>query len=333
MQTIQNRRRFLASISAAGAIGLVGARTSTAEEAPLETTAVRFVNAPALCLAPQYLAEERLRADGFQFSEVAADAGVASALLLARGEADFCIDFASGFIIPAAAGEPIKMLAGLHSGCYQLVAQDGIDSVLDLKGKRVGAGVNLKSDPYVFVSAMLSYVGLDPRTDIEWVTSAEAEPMQLFMDGKVDAFLCFGSECPALREGKIGRVIVSGALDRPWSQYFCCLIAASANFVQSYPVATKRVLRTIFDAADRCIADPAVAARVVVERGYAKRYDLALEAFKEIRYSAWREFDPEDTVRFFSLRLHENGMIESGPQEIIAKGTDWRFLNELKREM
>jgi NitT/TauT family transport system substrate-binding protein len=27
------------------------------------------------------------------------------------------------------------------------------------------------------------------------------------------------------------------------------------------------------------------------------------------------------------------GMIKSSPQEIIAEGTDWRFLDELEREM
>ena len=47
---------------------------------------------------------------------------------------------------------------------------------------------------------------------------------------------------------------------------------------------------------------------------------------KEIPYGQWREYDPEDTVRFYALRLHEVGMIKSSPQKIIAQGTDWRFL-------
>jgi NitT/TauT family transport system substrate-binding protein len=47
----------------------------------------------------------------------------------------------------------------------------------------------------------------------------------------------------------------------------------------------------------------------------------------------WRDYDPEDTVRFYALRLHEAGMLKSTPQKIIAQGTDWRFLNELKQEL
>jgi len=52
-----------------------------------------------------------------------------------------------------------------------------------------------------------------------------------------------------------------------------------------------------------------------------------------IPYSAWREYDPEDTVRYYALRLHETGFIKSTPQKIIAEATDWRFLDEIKREL
>jgi NitT/TauT family transport system substrate-binding protein len=47
----------------------------------------------------------------------------------------------------------------------------------------------------------------------------------------------------------------------------------------------------------------------------------------------WREYDPADTLRFYALRLHEAGMIQSSPNALIAEGTDWRFVNELKREL
>ena len=58
-----------------------------------------------------------------------------------------------------------------------------------------------------------------------------------------------------------------------------------------------------------------------------------VQSLKELPYAAWREYDADDAVRFYALRLHELGMITSTPQQIIARGTDWRFLNELKREL
>jgi NitT/TauT family transport system substrate-binding protein len=54
---------------------------------------------------------------------------------------------------------------------------------------------------------------------------------------------------------------------------------------------------------------------------------------RELPYDKWREYDPEDTIRFYALRLHEAGFINSSPQKIIADSADWRFLDELKREL
>ena len=54
---------------------------------------------------------------------------------------------------------------------------------------------------------------------------------------------------------------------------------------------------------------------------------------QSIQYGKWREFDPEDALRFFALRMQEVGVIKSTPQRIIAQGTDWRFLNQLRKEL
>jgi NitT/TauT family transport system substrate-binding protein len=128
-------------------------------------------------------------------------------------------------------------------------------------------------------------------------------------------------------------VVVNMATDRPWSQYFCCMVVGNRDFVRQHPVATKRVLRALLKAADLCALEPGRVARFLLDKGYTQQYDLALQGLKEIPYAMWREYDPEDTVRFFALRLHEIGMITSSPQKLIAQGTDWRFLNELKKEL
>jgi NitT/TauT family transport system substrate-binding protein len=186
---------------------------------------------------------------------------------------------------------------------------------------------------HVFLAATAAHVGLDPAKDIRWVTKPKANPIELFADGKVDAFLATPPQPQQLRARNIGRVIFNSATDRPWSQYFCCMLGGNREFVQNHPVATKRVLRAILKATDLCASDPAGMARQMVDRGFTDRYEYALQALNEIPYDRWREYNPEDTIRFFSLRLHEIGMIKSTPQKIIGEGTDWRFLNELKREL
>jgi NitT/TauT family transport system substrate-binding protein len=111
------------------------------------------------------------------------------------------------------------------------------------------------------------------------------------------------------------------------------MVAANREFVQKHPVATKRALRAIMKGTDVCATEPDRAARLLVDSGRTKQYDLMRQVLNEIPYNRWRDFNPEDTVRFYALRLHEAGMIKSSPQKIIAQGTDWRFLNELKREL
>jgi NitT/TauT family transport system substrate-binding protein len=110
-------------------------------------------------------------------------------------------------------------------------------------------------------------------------------------------------------------------------------VLANREFVRKHPVATKRALRAILKANQICALEPDRAARLLVDKGHTKNYDYVLQALKEIPYGQWAEYNPEDTVRFYALRLHEIGMIKSSPQKIIAEGTDWRFLNELKKEL
>jgi len=112
-------------------------------------------------------------------------------------------------------------------------------------------------------------------------------------------------------------------------------VVANREFVRRHPVATKRALRAILKGADVCAREPERAARFLVDKGYTKNYGYALQTMKEMEmaYRQWREYDPEDTLRFYALRLHEAGMIKSSPQKIIAQGTDWRFLKELKKEL
>ena len=333
MHSTQSRRRFLTTLSSAGAAGLIGAHNSQAQEGLLETITVRLAKIAGICIAPQYVADELLQAEGFtDIRYVATDAGVPAALSLARGEVDFTANFAPAFIIPIDAGEPITIVGGEHIGCFELFAREDIRSIPDLRGKNVGVP-SLGSSQHLFLSTMAAHVGLDPARDIHWVTSSLPKPIELFASGKIDAFLGFPPEPQDLRARKIGHVIVNSAVDRPWSQYFCCMLAAHRDYVRRHPVATKRVLRAIIKATNLCVVQPEQVAQHIVDGGFTPRYDFALQSLKEIPYAKWRDYNAEDTIRFYSLRLREAGMIKSTPNKIIAEATDWRFLNEVKREL
>jgi len=334
MPTTPTRRRFLATLSSAGAAGLIGARNSYAQDAPPETTTIRLAKSPSICVAPQYAAEEFLRAEGFTEVHYSPtdDAGLNLSKAVAHSELNFTLNFSPTLVIPIDAGERITCIAGVHVGCFELFATERIRTIADLKGKSVGVQ-NFGAATHVFLSTMAAHVGLDPSKDINWITSPTVAPKDLFAAGKIDAFLGFPPEPQELRARNIGHVVVNSSVDRPWSQYFCCMLAGNKDFIRKNPVATKRVVRAILKATDFCVGNPVAAARRMVDGGFTARYDYALQTLKEVPYNKWRDYDPEDTIRFYALRLREAGMIKSNPNKIIAEGTDWRFLNEIKREL
>jgi len=329
-----DRRKFLIGVSTLGAAGLLGIahRPAAAEPSP-EVTKVRFVHAPFICVAPQYLAEEFLRLEGFTDVEYLPLGSRMALDALAGGRADISIWNAPELLPHLDAADPIVVLAGVHGGCYQLFGSERARAIRDLKGKTAAVHY-LGGGDHVLLSTMLAYVGINPRQEVNWITGRDVlNAMDLFVDGKADAFVGFAQEPAELRAKKVGHLIVDTAKDRPWSQYFCCMVVANKDFAQRHPIATKRALRAILKAADICAAEPERVARFLADKLYEPRYAIGLEVMRGTQYTRWREANPEDTLRFLALRLHEVGMIKSSPQKVIAQGTDWRILNELKKEL
>jgi NitT/TauT family transport system substrate-binding protein len=335
---LSNRRDFMATTSAIGAAAFLDGRAAFADEGPPETTTLRLRRDPSICVAPWYMVEDLLRAEGFtDIRYVPAQQGLLHAQAFARGEIDFSLFFAASLVARLEEGVPITALAGVHVGCFELFAHEPIRTISDLKGKKVGIDV-LGDAKHRYLAIMAAQVGLDPYNDIEWVEGSPLNPLQLFptklfLERRVDAFLGYPPEPQELRARKIGRVILNTVTDKPWSQYFCCMLVGRREFVRNNPIATKRLLRALLKANEICAAEPERAAQRLIESGFAENYDYALATLRDIPYAQWREFDPVDTLRFFALRLHEVGMIKSSPKTLLAEGTDWRFLNELKREL
>jgi NitT/TauT family transport system substrate-binding protein len=312
----------------AAAAGVLGPRPSLAEEGPPETTTIRLARNRAICLAPVHIAEDLLRAEGFTDIRYVPSPPAT----VGRGEIDFDFQFGASIASHLAAGEPLTALAGLHAGCHEVFAHEPIRTIGDLKGKRVGVQ-SLGSGRHLQLALIAAHVGLDPQKDINWVTESALNPMTLFTAREVDAFLAAPPEPQELRARKIGHMILNIATDKPWSQHFCCMVFGNRNFVRDHPVATKRFLRAILKATDMCAAEPESTAQHLVDAGFTGRYEYALQTLTELPYARWREFDPEDSMRFYTLRLREIGMIKSNPNALLAESTDSRFFNELKREL
>jgi NitT/TauT family transport system substrate-binding protein len=327
-----NRRSFIAGLSSIAA-GI--AASPAAAEPPPEVTRVRLplYRNVSDCQSPLYVAGELLRAEGFTEVEfVETGTGPDSADWLGRSEIDFDWNFPPAHARSIANGLPIKVLAGMHGGCLELFANDRVRGVKDLKGKRVGVDYLLGS-PHLFLIVIAANVGIDPNKDVDWIAKPDVDPIEQFAAGDIDAVLLGPPYPQQMRARKLGHAILNFSFDRPWSQHFCCMVSARSDFIERNPVATKRALRAMLKSVDLCVSQPERIARLAVDGGSAADYDFTLQALKEVRYDVWRDFDPEDSMRLYALRMLESGIITANPRDIIAQGTDWRFINELKREL
>jgi NitT/TauT family transport system substrate-binding protein len=322
------RRDFLQQLAALTAGSALGLSREAAAEPPPETTTIRINGYKVACVAPLFVADALLHAEGFKHVEYTPP--------IAKIEVGSKVDFDMFAIAPVLAaldaGKPIVTLAGIHLGCYELFGRGDVRGIRDLKGKTVPVD-GLGNAQHVLLSSMAAYVGLNPHTDIRWAIRNPPHGMEMFAGGEADAYLAYPPEPYVLRAKGVGKVIVNTGTDKPWSQYVCCMLISHRDFALRHPIATKRAMRAILKAADLCASDPAGSARGIVNRGVTDSYDYAFETLREMQFDAWRSYDPEDAMRFHAVRLYDVGLIKTNPNKLISEGTNWSFLRELRREL
>ena len=153
-----------------------------------KTTRIRIHDAPITCFAPVYIAEALLKAEGFtdvQYVKTPLNEGPTKAL--AEGKIDITQNDTAGHLMELDVGAPVVVLGGIHTGCWELFANDSVRTLRDLKGKTVAAPE--RSSRQAFVAGLATYVGLNPSKDITWINHEPGKSMQLFADGKIDAFM------------------------------------------------------------------------------------------------------------------------------------------------
>jgi len=341
-------KRTAGTAAALGGAGLIAAcappgPTSAASPGatlpPPETTTVRLVSSPA-CDPPTALAKEFLLEEGFtevQYVRVP----VTTTEWLTADKADFNSGYGNLIVANVDAGLPIVALAGIHPGCFELFVRPGIATIRDLRGRTVAVNAKNASDQYFgFFSILLAHVGVAP-TDVNFI---EIKPdttalRDAFVDGRSEAFIAAAQFGPALRRDpkNPGTVILDTTMDKPWSQYYCCQLVANRDWARRYPIATKRVTRAVLRAADAVTKDRARAAHEYVARGFFATpsptdEQVFTEVIRDLSYD-WRDLDPEETLRFFALRLADAKLIKSSAQQIITQGSDFAYMRQLRSEL
>ena len=318
-----------------------GALGAPAALPPPETTTVRIVT-PSACDPGLMLAGDYLREEGFTDVRYV-DANFIDRKWLLEREADVALAHPEFITASLDAGVPLVMLAGLHSGCLQVWAAPGIRTISELRGKRIAVRrIDTSDQYYVFFAALLGYIGVDPLNDVQFIAfGSGAEMRKAFIEGRADALLVGSTSGPTFQRlpKAPGQVILATATDKPWSQYLCCTLVAHRDWARQNPIAAKRVTRAVLRATDRVARDHAAAAHDSVSAAAAAAAggdfadeSLVRETIDMSTYN-WRELDPEETLRFFALRLAEAKLIKSTPQQLIAQGTDLAYRRQLRKEL
>jgi NitT/TauT family transport system substrate-binding protein len=270
--------------------------------------------------------------EGFEQIELVDYDVTNDAMALVRNAVDFATPLATDIAVEADRGAEITLLSGLHVGCVEVFANNSVKSITDLKGARFMTDTP-EGDARRFLAAVAAYIGLDPDRDIQWVYRPTSEWKSSFENGEADVLRAFPPMTYDLHESGFGHVIINTTFDDPWRHFYCCMVAARSEFVQNYPVATKRALRAFAKAQQACANDKEVSARRLVELGATERIDYAQRVLDELPYGAWREYDPAASLRFFALRLREAGIIDSSPGALVNRVADTSFWEQLRTEL
>lgn len=328
------RRALLGSAAAALAVACApksAAATPAPSLGPPETTAIRIAG-PLGCDPWTWLADDFLKEEGFTDVKL-----VTQPDSILKGLTDIGVNYGSSHVARVDAGQPFLALGGTHVGCLEMWALPGINSIRDLRGKRIVAGKQdvLLDVFYGLWVSLLTSVGVDPSevhfTTIDDPTKSEID---YFVEGKTDATLAAVTQGALLHANpkNPGHQIFDTTVDKPWSQYFCCLLVANRDWAKANPNAARRATRAVLRAIDYGAKDRERAVAVAVEKKITQNPKILLEAIKDLPYD-WREYDPTETLRFYALRLADAKLVKKTPAQIIADGTDFAFFRQMQKEL
>ena len=328
-------------VLAACAPAAVSAPTATAAAAtaaatlpPPETTSIRLT--AGACDSAIFGAERFLREEGFTNVQFGDGAGVSTVAGIAAGSVDLGNSFPQAFFNSVESGPKVVSLGGLHPGCVELWAQPGIASVKDLKGRSITVTAKtLTNLQYSFVAIAMKQAGVDPK-EVNWVVQADANPTQLYLDGKSDAVFVATTGAAALKANPAnkGHVIYSQVMDEPWKSNNCCFIIASEAWYRANPIAAQRAMRAIYRTADALPADRADASKLATDKGLFG----GAAALANVREAAnmvpldWRTYDLEKAVRFYVPLLTDVGLLKASTDDLL-KAIDLKIFKELTTEL
>ena len=182
---------------------------------------------------------------GIEFNNVEWSSNDEVLSLITRGEIDFADGDPSAYIPGISNGVPAKLVGNMwrYSGCYWLIAKDGIDSIADLKGKTVGTAA-AAGGMKLSVLKMLESEGIG-EDDVELVANGVYQgAYATFTSGEVDATIIHNPYAALAEAEGTGHI-----LGRAWDyipDYYTGTLIASDRIINEDPEKLQRVITAYY---------------------------------------------------------------------------------------
>lgn len=268
------------------------------------------------CVAPSYIAKEKgfFEREGIDVTLVGGDFET-NKVGLATGQFPVANgDF--GFFPAAYNGLDIKLIAGLHQGCIQVLAPpgSGIKSAKDLAGKRIGVD-EIGGSPMAVTSVLLANNGIDPQKDVTWIPfPRDILPTVADNSKEVDAVALWDPWGPLAV--KRGYTVLCDINTHPlFAGKYCCFIYASGKQIKENPEQIKAILRGFQKASEWIAENPEETAKIVIEKDYVANSDTALITQLLVSYKYHSKHDHTNKLQarndalYFSQELKKTGFL------------------------
>lgn len=271
-------RKILKKVSALGLVTVLGVLSLTAcGKTETKTSEVDIVIGTAngsLCLAPLHVAidngyfEEEFEKAGITWKVEEIDMGNV-ADLVASGKIDASTQLAGSMIPQIDNGLEITFTAGMHTGCTKVYSRpdSGINSISDLKGKKIGVPA-LGDSSVVGLKRALYDAGIGVTTDnleIEWVVYALTDLPLALENGAIDVAALHDPVAYSAEQEYGFKKILDFTTDDKFSKEYCCMSFVTTKLAEENPKAAAAYTRAILRASAFVQANPEEAAKLQID--------------------------------------------------------------------
>ena len=327
-QTKLDRRTLLQrSLCIGGAVAASRFVCASPAEAAGVTT-FKATHGTGLCNCPFFLVKERDlgKADGVALDFVTTPTNADIAALFGAGVVEVSVVPYTNFMTLYDAGAPVKIVAGSGAqGCI-IVAQEGINSAEDLRGKTIGTFQAdtlemlpldyLKKAGMSFKDVKVRYFGTSP------------ELAQAFIGGSIDAMCHIEPYATQALQSRKGAVRLSDGTDVYGPLYTDCVLAVRTKLIEQSRPAVKALIKAMMVAQHQEEEDRESAIKATTPKYFKTTYEAALDASTK-QPGMIDQRKNQDFILGRAQNLKDLRYIKTLPTADIF---DWSMLNEVIAE-